>query len=392
MTLSGRFLSLQTRQGGVTGVQQFLNADTVLDSMNVVGRRDDTRRAAASTFSLSDSRRLFGWINFSPSLFGNAVVFDHDKLGKKLVPAAVWQSSAGLSTTLYRTIGTPVPGLAIRHVVSPSASVSYAPDFPGIQIRDSLGNKVDRFQGFGDIGIFSGRKSARANFSLDQRFQAKMSRGDKITRLDNLLSWTTSASYDFLWKEEGLAHPLSGVSSSLRLQPPGYVSADASAAIDTYSPRPLRSFSYNVSSSFNNRGGGKPQASRLPVEPGAHATAADAEEEEFRESWSLSLAYSYGGGYEGPHWRSSELVNAVLRYQLTENWVFDYQAGYDITNRDVLLQRYNLTRRIHCWDATFSRSFTPGGEAEYYFRLGIRDQREIYYERGTRQQSFGGIQ
>ena len=35
---------------------------------------------------------------------------------------------------------------------------------------------------------------------------------------------------------------------------------------------------------------------------------------------------------------------------------------------------------------------TPGGEAEYYFRLGIRDQREIYIERGTRVQSFGGIQ
>ena len=53
---------------------------------------------------------------------------------------------------------------------------------------------------------------------------------------------------------------------------------------------------------------------------------------------------------------------------------------------------YRLTRRIHCWEATFSRSFFAGGEAEYYFRLGVRDQREIYYERGTRAQSFGGIQ
>ena len=72
--------------------------------------------------------------------------------------------------------------------------------------------------------------------------------------------------------------------------------------------------------------------------------------------------------------------------------MFDYQTGYDVTKRHVLLQHFNLTRRIHCWDAMFSRSFTLGGEAEYYFRLGIRDQKEIFYERGTRVQSFGGIQ
>jgi hypothetical protein len=81
-----------------------------------------------------------------------------------------------------------------------------------------------------------------------------------------------------------------------------------------------------------------------------------------------------------------------LRYQMTENWIFDYQAGYDVTQKNLLLQRYNLTRRLHCWEAQFSRSFTPGGEAEYYFRIGIRDQKEIYLERGTRVQSFGGIQ
>ena len=392
MTLSGQFLSLTTRRGFVSGEQRFLKADSTVDSSSVVSESIDTRRAATSNFSLSDSRRLFGWINFSPSVFGNAVVFDHDQLGHKLAPAAVWQSSAGLSTTLYRTLSTPVHGLALRHVLSPSASISYAPDFPSLQFTDSLGRPQDRFQGFGGLGIFSGRKSARASFSLDQRFQAKYTRGDKITRLDNLLTWTTSGAYDFLWREEGLKHPLSNISSGLRLQPPGYVNADAGAAIDPYSQRPLRALQYNVTSNFSNRGGGKPQQARLAADATTHTTAADAEVDQFHESWSLSLAYSYNGGYEGPKWQSHELVNAVLRYQLTENWVFDYSAGYDITKRNVLLQRYNLTRRIHCWDAIFSRSFTPGGEAEYYFRLGIRDQKEIYYARGTRVQNFGGIQ
>jgi len=399
LSLSGRFLSLETRRGLVTDVRRFTrvtldaNGDTVRtpDSTTVVGESIDRRRAAASTFALSDSRRLFGWINFSPSISGNAVVFDRDRLGNKVVPAAVWQSNAALSTTLYRTLSTPVRSLALRHVVSPSAALSYAPAFSGLRYRDASGVVRDRFESFGDIGLFSGRRTIRAAFTLDQRIQAKYTRGDKVTRLDNLLAWTTSSSYDFLWRENGSAHPLGPVQSAVRLQPPGYVSADANASFDAYSQRPLRAFNYNVGASLNNRGGGKPQAARLATE-NAPGVSTALEDEDFRETWTATLAYSYAGGYSGPRWNSRETLNGTLSYQLTENWSFEYQAGYDLSFRQVLLQHYTLRRRIHCWDAMFSRSFTPGGETEYYFRLGIRDQREIYYERGTRVQSFGGIQ
>ena len=34
----------------------------------------------------------------------------------------------------------------------------------------------------------------------------------------------------------------------------------------------------------------------------------------------------------------------------------------------------------------------PGGEAEYYFRLAVKDQKELFIERGTRIGSLGGIQ
>jgi len=391
LSLSGQFLSLETRQGFVAGTEKFRRPDSTLDSLNLVRENINKRRGAASTFSLSDSRRLFGWINFSPAVFGNAVAFDHDQLGHKLATGAVWQSSVGLGTTLYRTVGTPIRGLALRHVLSPSVGLSYSPDFPSLTFRDSLGVRRNRFDSFGGLGIFSGRKATRMNWSLDQRWQAKYAHGDKLTRLDNLLSWTTSGSYDFLWRQDGLAHPQSPISTVVRLQPPGYVNADASAAIDPYSQRPLRAFSYNLSSNLVSGGSRNPQQARLAADANARPqTTTDVTE--FRESWAMSLAFSYNGGYAGPRWQSHEILNATLRYQLTENWVLDYQAGYDVTQRSLLLQRYNLTRRLHCWEAQFSRSFTPGNEAEYYFRLGIRDQREVYLERGTRVQSFGGIQ
>ena len=395
LTLSGRFLALEQRTGVVTGVQHFARDSVTIDSSNVVGETVSRRQGAASTFALSDSRRLLGWINFSPSLFGNAVVFDHDKLGNKVVPAATWQASAGLGTTLYRTLKMPLPGFAMRHIFTPTANIVYSPEFPGLTFVDSNGVRQERFETFSDIGIFSGRKAVRTNFAIDQRFQAKVGSGEHVRRLDNLLTWTTSSSYDFLWRENGLKHGLGAILTGMRLQPPGWVNGDASATIDAYSGRPLQSFNWNLSSSFNSRGSGKPQSPRIATDPlpGRGYYVESQEPEEFRETWSAAISYSYAGGYSsGPSWKSHETLNGVLRYQLTDNWTFDYQAGYDLTAHNMLLQRFNITRKIHCWEATFSRSFIPGGETEYFFHLGIREQKEVYYERGTRQQSIGGIQ
>jgi hypothetical protein len=168
------------------------------------------------------------------------------------------------------------------------------------------------------------------------------------------------------------------------------LSATVTGGFDVYEGRPLRTLGYNVGMSLSSRGARKGPAP-LAVEQ-SNRRSEIVTEEDFRDSWRASLAYSYSGGYAGPRWSAQKTGNGVLSYQMTPNWQFDYSAAYDVTRSQVLSQTYRLTRRIHCWEATFSRSFIPGGEAEYYFRLGVRDQREIYYERGSRAQSFGGIQ
>ena len=114
LSLSGRYLGYRTQRGIVIGDRD--SAGTLIGTH--VGQSREVRRAAQSQFALSDSRRLFGWINWSPSLFGNAVVFDHDELGHRFATAATWQASAGVSTTLYRTLPTMVAPLALRHVAT----------------------------------------------------------------------------------------------------------------------------------------------------------------------------------------------------------------------------------------------------------------------------------
>ena len=393
-SLSANFLSYGTRRAFVAGRTYLYDTlGAIADSTTYLGQQRTTRRGFQTTLSLSDSRRLWGWLNASPSFVTNAAVFDFDELGNRLVPASTWSSQLGMSSTFYGTFKPPVPKLAgLRHIVTPSVAVNYSPAFPSLQYRDSAGVTRNRFNSFGGIGV-SGFRSAFLQFGVDQRFQLKLKDGeDKVTRLDNLLAWTTSGTYDFLWHERRTpgTHAFGLLNSSVILQPPGVAAGSLSGVVDVYSQRPLRTLSYNVGVNLASSGT-KKQPAALAVDQTVRATAIESEAD-FRESWRLSIAYSYSGGYGGPRWRSQKSANGVLSYELSPNWKFDYSTALDVTRRQVLTQRFSLTRRLHCWDAVFTRSFTPGGEAEYYFRLGVRDQREIFYERGSRAQSFGGIQ
>ena len=375
-SLSSRYLRYTERTG-------------VLDSSLIVRQRSLTRGAMASNAALSDSRRLFGWLNMAPAMTINNVVFDHDVLGNDFVTATTWAASMTASTTLYGGFRPHIgPLVGLRHVIFPSVSMSYSPEFGNLTYRDANGIRQQRFRGFGSIGI-SGFKSARMNFTLAQRLQAKLKKGDAVERLDNLVSLDMSGSYNFLWREQGARHPLSVLNSSLRLQPPASFGADVSWQTDVYSARPIRALSYNLWLTKSGTSGTRTTTQAGGEVPLESRTTDDVD---FSEPWNVSLAFSSSGGYSsGTRWVNQQTLNGVAHYGLTRSWRLDYSASFDVTEHELLAQRFGLTRDLHCWQATFTRSFSPGGEAEYYFKLGIKEQKEIYVERGTRDVSFGGI-
>jgi hypothetical protein len=245
----------------------------------------------------------------------------------------------------------------------------------------------NRFNSFGGIGI-SGFENATMSFVLDQRIQAKLRHGDQIQRLDNLLTWTTAASSDLLWREHGAKHPFSPITSGVFLQPPGAVSANLGWTLDPYARRRFTNLTYNLSLNVASRGQRAKAAPDLPVDQTRNSSAS------FDEDWSLGLAWSYSGGYQSlaEPWTSQKTANAVARWQVSPGWGLEYSTSADVTNRILTTQRFALTRDLHCWTAAFTRIFIVGGEAEYYFRISVKDQKEIYLERGSRIGSVGGIQ
>jgi hypothetical protein len=267
--------------------------------------------------------------------------------------------------------------------------MAFSPAFDGLTYLDANGIPQPRFRNFDGIGI-SGSRSARLNFALDQRLQLKFRRGDVVQRLDNLMSWNISGAYNFLWREQRQAHPLSTLSSTIRIQPPRLVSADVSWVTDVYSQRPIRSLGYNIGLNMSGRGRSTSVAGAATGDTPLEGQPV--EDVDFAEPWTLGLAFSSSGGYSsGTRWVTSQTLNGVAHYGLTRSWRMDYAASFDVTNHELLTHRFGLTRDLHCWQITFSRTFFPGQEAEYFFRINIKDQREIYLERGTREMSFGGI-
>ena len=389
-SLSARYLDQSETRGVVTGFTSFHPGGdtTVTDSSTIIGHRTIHRWGGQSDGSLRDSRQLFGWLNVSPAIATSIALFDVDALGHRAVPVGVWNASLTTGTTFYGASNLRIGKIVgIRHVVAPSVSFSYSPNFPGLTYRDSLGDH-NRFEGFSGIGV-SGFRNERMFFTLDQRWQAKVQRKDAIQRIDNLLSWTIGGSYDFLYRDEGLIHPLSQLASSVRLSPPGVLAADLQWVTDVYSQRPIRSLGYTIGMNLSGAGRSTPNTPDLPLE--RRDNRYDIEE---RQPWALGVTFSYAGGYPTvePRWKSTMTTNLLSRFDLSSNWQIEYSALLDLTGGQMLNQRFGLTRDLHCWQASFTRSFTVGGEAEYYFRLGIKEQREVYIERGTRLGSLGGIQ
>ena len=395
VTLNASLASYHEKRGVITG---YLPTDTTffdttgviarIDSSSVVGHVEDSRRAFSGSTSLRDSRRLFGWLNVAPFFNGNLVVFDKDNLGNTVVPTGTWSSGLSSGTTFYGTFRTHLGSLVgVRHVVAPSISYNYAPEFPNLFYTDSLGHQQARFTSFPGGSVSGGFKQSNMSFSLSQRFQAKLQHGDRVERLDNLLAWDMSGSYNFLYQQQGLAHPLSPIGSSMRLQPPGVFTADLSWVMDVYQPNIVRTLGYNMNLFLS---GGRSRLSSTPTTTSvSNASSANGT---FDVPWSVALAYSYQGGYSGSLWSANKIVNGIGNVSLTPNWRVQYVASYDLNKSLLLTQNFSLTRDLHCWQASFTRSFVVDGETSYYFRIGIKEQREIYLERGTRVQSFGGIQ
>lgn len=304
--------------------------------------------------------------------------------------------------------GNNFPINAIRHVMSPSVSFSYRPDFSDSQwgYYDNYFNPYtedDVLYSHFDGSIYgspSSGKQGALNFSLSNNFEMKVrDRSDtvtgtkKIVLIDNL-SFTSSYNLakDSLRWSPLMVSARTKLFKSLDLT---YASAWDPYVLDSAGSRNLNEFewdvnhklfrmknmkwtaglSYSISDKTFSKNGGKEK------DKGANKTKSK-EKETIKAGtmpWSLSVNYSLRYGMTHVYnsyilTKKDEVVQTLGingNIQVTPNWKVSVTSGYDFEANELSYTRVQIHRDLHCWEMNFG--WIPFGNYQSWnFSINIK--------------------
>ena len=317
----------------------------------------------------------FGWLNLNPSVTTSLTFYDDDKRGNRFPLRFMYWGGLSSTASLFRTYFPKLgPLQALRHVVTPRITYTYRPDFT------KYSDRFYRLPGVsGEVG-----KSSTASISLEQRLQAKLLSGGETKKINDLLTLTTSTSYDFLYSERGKDTPLSTISSNLRFYPLHYLDLDIGFSNN---PKDLSLESLDLQTRFNYSGSrglppgfmeNSPEKPAEVIEEGVNEVGA---EPPTSNPWDIGVIYRYTKAFDGGE--DSYWLDFQTGFNLTSNWRVEYSGRFNLSEDETAYQEFSLYRDLHCWEARFVRRESQG-LWQYYFRVNIKVHPEIYAERGLR--------
>ncbi len=282
-----------------------------------------------------------------------------------------YSGGAGLKTALYGTVYPNAFGLVgLRQVITPSVSYSFSPE-------------IDRHP---EVRAYAGggagsRKSSVMSFRLEQLYQAKV-RQDETERSLNLLSLTSSFSYDFEKEEKPLSSlgtafsisTLPGVTLSGRMTHSFYdLITDE---LSFWSPY-LMSFSLNTSFTLSSsKFLFDDDVAAIPKGADSASQLSTSSKSKGRKGWNLNVTYSYSESGRDAGYRKSSFVRFTLGFNLTPATSITYSQNYDIVEKLTVSNAVNIVRKIHCW--TGSLYWVPiGSNRGFGFKLNVTALPEI---------------
>ena len=331
-----------------------------------------------------------------------------------------YSTGVSLSTTLYGMFNFDKGRLqAIRHVVRPSVSYSYRPDFSSFyeEVQQSEDeNDVVEYSPFKN-GIFGGPGKGISNslsFTLNNTFEAKMMSKDstevepeKITLINNL-NFSTSynmAADSLKWSPVRMTAGTDFFNKKLKvnlnatLDP--YAITASGAKINTFNinnggslfrlTAASLTMNYSLSSKkSNNQKNSKQQTAQANNSNGIfgedlnasnnlssnnQSTKDNTKTAKLYNStipWNLNIAYSLN--YQNSK-RQNEISSNSLMFsgdiELTPKWQVGMSSGYDIKNKGFSYTQLRFSRDLDSWKLNFN--WVPFGDRQtYYFFIGVK--------------------
>ncbi len=322
-------------------------------------------------------------------------------------------SSISMNTRLYGTHffkeGSKIQ--AIRHVMNPSVSFSYQPDFSAEKfgyyqrLVTENGDELlqNRYQGsvYGGPGIGeSGSIGLSINNSLEMKIRSEDDTVKQSKKVPILNNFGISSSYNVVADSFNLSNislraNTSVLNNKLNINFNGtvdpYVYILDSTGVNNrdetiFYQRRIDRYAWNngdglgqissatiaLSTNLSPKGRQNDQNTRDRIN---NSDLNDSEKDflisnpdayvDFSIPWSLRINYNVNytkRGFQDPEITQTLRFNGDL--SLSDKWKITYNSGYDFENKEFTLTRFGITRDLHCW--TMNVSWTPFGRYESY--------------------------
>jgi LptD protein len=318
--------------------------------------------------------------------------------------AGVYSLSTGLSTKLYSTIKFKKGNLeAIRHVMTPTLSFSYNPDFsaPGFGYYKTVVSSpavpypyTSQTYSIFEDGFPSPGKQAGIGFNLDNTIEMKLKpkatdTSGKERKVPLLDGFSISTFYNFAQDSLRL-QPISfsahtGIlNNKVNLSVFGSLNPYVQQVLDSISNGQIQRFtreinrytfqdgkfptltsiSFSMSGSLNSTSF-KPHT---PVQNGTTLQTINPQQAQklafinsdpsayvdFNVPWNLSFNYSFSYNNNIINTNSTNTIMLSGDVNITSKWKIQYSTNYDIKAQRLAVSQFTIYRDLHCWDLNIS--------------------------------------
>lgn len=406
----------------------------------------DWRNGMQHSIPVSATFNVLNYINITPSFnyterWASSSLKKHFDSGlNKVVADTVWgfnriwdySASVSASSKLYGYF-QPVPFVnkllgervkMIRHVLTPSVSFSYRPDFGDEKYgyydsfsfldKDSVLQTTQYSKYDNSLYGVPGRgKSGSIGFSLSNNLEMKLRQLIDSTETEKKVSLIDNFSFAGSYNLAADSLNWSNISTSLRIKFGKLYTLNLSTSLDPYmyqldkkgNPKRINvttweklripgrftgastSFSYTINNETfkkkdKNKGEGKTEGNEavstgleeetaVSVEPVVPQDPEDALYKKIESPWSINLSYSLRYGLSSFNVKKMYFDYAFTHslslsgnLNLFNTWNFSASTNYDFENKEFAMLNCNVSRDLHCWE--MSASFIPIGRYKSY--------------------------
>ncbi len=412
-------------------------------------------------YSLSTAQTLFLYFNLTPSLSVSQEVTDerkdyrYDQEADSIITTPedgvfvrhTFSMGAGLGTKLYGTFpGWSKKVVAFRHVMTPSISFSYQPDFSEEfwgyyqYLEDNSGgiHKLDRFSGQYLLGGTPSRRSATMGISLANLFQMKRLKGEEAEKLD-LFTLNFGTGYNFTadslnWSNLSttfradpirgtMVGPVRSMSIDLSTTHSPYATTRTGSLLDRFyfergnleRGKILRLTNLNLSAGFSfapptkKKKEEKPEEEFIEMEEdtlsgdvdlpdvpdiqGSNRLGRDMDFKPAEIPWDLRSNFRYSWTRNNPFIEATKTLwlENSLNVRLTTNWSVSYTNRVDLVQGNIVTSGFTFYRDMHCWEGRFIWNISGVGQG-FFLKISVKSPglRDLKVEKRRGQGGFLG--